>query len=850
MVTVIYILVALVSCIGLALLMLLASQAYNMNKGKKLVKNNPNHRSLSDILIHASVVDDGIIACKNGSFMASWIYSCGDNESSTVEEREALSYQFNNVFSTFSSGHMLHFDAIRKSANDYPSRSHSHFPDRISAGIEEERRDLFQSIGTMYEGYFVVTLTWMPASRGTQKLADMMFDDDALETKTDEEITQGVVEQFKRQCSNFESRVSSFVSLKRLKTRQETNEDGSITTFDDLLAWVNYCVTGDDHPIVLPKNPMYIDRIIANKEMHGGVVPKIGDKYVRVVAIDSFPLESTPGMLSALSELTSSYRWSNRFIFLDENQSVALLNKYRRFWNQKVRGFLSQIFNINTSQIDHDAASMVNDADEAISELKSNLTVGGYYTGVIILHDDDRRRIDENARLVSKAITKLGFGSRIEELNAMEAFFGSLPAHGRENVRRPLINAFNFADFIPSSTIWCGANYAPCDFYPPSSPALMSCVTHGHTPFRLNLHHGDIGHTLMIGPTGSGKSTHLALIAAQFLRYRGATVFAFDKGNSLFPLTKAVGGNHFEIGDDDSLHFMPLAKLDTKQDRAWAADWIETILSLNNLQLNPERRNAISQALISMNESDSKTITDFKIMVQDNQIRQAINQYTDDGDACSYLDASDENVRLSNFNTFEIEELMNQGEKYLIPVLLYLFRMIERSLKGQPAMIILDEAWLMLAHPVFSEKIREWLKVMRKNNCAVVLSTQSISDLAQSTLFDVVVESAKTKIFLANPSARDESHTDMYRRMGLNSRQIDIIAAAVPKRQYYYVSVEGRRLYELALGAFALAFTGASDKESIQSIKDLIKSNPDNWTEIWAEIKRAPLYMNHQEIRI
>ena len=176
---------------------------------------------------------------------------------------------------------------------------------------------------------------------------------------------------------------------------------------------------------------------------------------------------------------------------------------------------------------------------------------------------------------------------------------------------------------------------------------------------------------------------------------------------------------------------------------------------------------------------------------------------------------------------------MNLGEKYALPVLLYLFRRIERSLHGQPAAIILDEAWLMLGHPVFREKIREWLKVMRKANCMVIMATQSLSDAARSGILDVIVESTATKLFLPNVYARDEETARLYARMGLNKRQIEILAAAIPKRQYYYVSEQGRRLFELALGPLALSFVGATDKESIATIRGLEARLGDRWVPEW-----------------
>jgi type IV secretory pathway VirB4 component len=285
---------------------------------------------------------------------------------------------------------------------------------------------------------------------------------------------------------------------------------------------------------MLPSNPMYLDAVIGGQELWGGVVPKIGRKFVQVVAIEGFPLESTPGVLTALAELPSEYRWSSRFIFMDQHEAVKHLDKFRKKWKQKIRGFFDQVFNTNTGSIDQDALSMVGDAEAAIAEVNSGLVAAGYYTSVVVLMDEDRERLAASARLVEKAINRLAFAARIETINTLDAYLGSLPGHGVENVRRPLINTMNLADLLPTSSIWTGSATAPCPMYPPLSPALMHCVTVGATPFRLNLHVRDLGHTFMFGPTGAGKSTHLGIIAAQLRRYAGMSIYAFDKGMSMY----------------------------------------------------------------------------------------------------------------------------------------------------------------------------------------------------------------------------------------------------------------------------------------------------------------------------
>lgn len=822
--------------LGCLLMLILLSRIKSVDNQAKLNKHRSTSAGFADLLNYAAMVDDGVIVGKNGSFMAAFLYKGDDNASSTDDQRELVSLRINQAFSGLGNGWMIHVDATRRDAPKYPDPSESHFPDPISRLVDEERRELFGKIGTMYEGYFVVTITWFPPALLQSKFVELMFDDDEP-PPNHKQRTYGLIEQFKREIVSIESRLSSAIQLTRLKSHTIVREDGSTITNDDFLAWLNYCITGRSHPMVLPSNPMYLDNILASQEFWGGVVPKIGNKFIQVVAIEGFPLESSPGLLTMLSELPCEYRWSSRFIFIDQHEALKMLEKFRKKWKQKVRGFFDQVFNTAGGKVDHDALSMVQDADSAVAEVSSGLVAMGYYTSVVVLMDEDRSRLGESARKVEKAVNRLGFAARIETINTIDAYLGSLPGHGVENVRRPLINTLNLADLLPTSSIWTGDEHCPCPLYPANSPALLQAVTNGATPFRLNLHIRDLGHSIMLGPTRAGKSTHLGLIALQALRYEGMTVFAFDKGMSMYPVTKAVNGVHFSVASDESdLAFCPLQFLETKGDRAWAMDWIDTLLALNGVNTTAEQRNEIANAVLSMHQSGAKTLSELTTTIQDNVMREALKQYTVDGSMGHLLDAEHDGLSFSdtNFFTFEIEELMNLGEKYALPVLLYLFRRIEKRLQGQPALIPLDEAWIMLGHPVFKEKIRDWLKAFAKKNCSLLMSTQSLSDAVNSGIFDVITESTATKIFLPNPNAREDQTASLYRQMGLNPKQIEIISSAVKKRQYYCVSEAGRRLYELALGPVALAFVGATDLDSIAEIKTLEKTSKD-WRADWLE---------------
>ncbi|WP_335928940.1 helicase HerA domain-containing protein, partial [Vibrio parahaemolyticus] len=175
----------------------------------------------------------------------------------------------------------------------------------------------------------------------------------------------------------------------------------------------------------------------------------------------------------------------------------------------------------------------------------------------------------------------------VESLNATEALLGTLPSDSLYNIRRPLLSTLNLCHLLPIASIWTGEAHCPCPFYPVASPPMMMCTATGNTPFRLNLHVDDVGHTLIFGPTGAGKSTLLAMLVAQMHRYHNARVFAFDKKYSMFAMSQ-LGGLHLDIGSVGSREapaFAPLADLDS--DFEWCCEYIEQLLVLQGETVTP-----------------------------------------------------------------------------------------------------------------------------------------------------------------------------------------------------------------------------------------------------------------------
>ena len=306
---------------------------------------------------------------------------------------------------------------------------------------------------------------------------------------------------------------------------------------DELVNYLSFAVTGYLAPLNVPPCAMYLDAWLGGQELYTGDTPKMGPHFIAAVAIEGFPAESCPSILAHLETLAIQFRFSQRFIPLDAHEAMGILRASHRKWKQRTRGFFSSgVQDARRHGQRGCRARMAEEAEHAITDASSNLVVFGYYTPVLILMGESRETIQDEARIISRELRRFGFASRIETVNTLEAFLGSVPGHTVPNVRRPLLHSLNFADFMPASSTWPGLAACPSPLFPPKSPPLLYGATSGSTPFRLNLHVGDVGHTLIFGPTGAGKSTLLALIAAQFRRYKDARITAFDKGRSLFAL--------------------------------------------------------------------------------------------------------------------------------------------------------------------------------------------------------------------------------------------------------------------------------------------------------------------------
>jgi type IV secretion system protein VirB4 len=784
-------------------------------------------RQLADFLPWAALIAPGVVLNKDGAFQRTARFRGPDLDSATTTELVATAGRLNNALRRLGSGWTVLVEAQRNPAVAYPT---SAFPDPVSALIEEERRADFLAEGAHFESAYFLSLVWLPPAEDRGWVDGWLFE--GRETRGVD--WRGQIHAFIDRTDRLLSLVEGFMPEAHWMSDEET------------LTYLHATVSTKRQSVRVPETPMHLDALLADQPLTAGLSPRLGGAHLRTLTVIGFPTATWPGLLDDLNRLPFPYRWTTRAICLDKTDAARLLGRIRRQWFSKrksVAAILKEVMtNEATALLDSDAGNKARDADEALQDLGADGVGYALVTTTITLWDPAPAAADVKAGLVEKIIQGRDFTCMTEGLNSVEAWLGSLPGQVYANVRTPPISTLNLAHLMPLSAIWAGP--AANDHL--DGPPLFFARTEGSTPFRFSNHVGDVGHTLIVGPTGAGKSVLLALMALSFRRYPCAQIFAFDFGGSIRAAALAMGGDFHDLGaalsgDGQTLALQPLEQIDDPGERAWASGWLADLYRREGVEITPDIKDQIWSALTNLASAPTseRTLSGFAALVQSNALKRAIAPFTLDGPWGRLLDGDFEHLGVAPVQAFETEGLIGSGTASV--VLAHLFHRIEARLDGRPSLVIIDEGWLALDDRGFGSQLREWLKTLRKKNASVIFATQSLADIESSEIAAAIVESCHTRVFLPNDRALEPQIQALYRRFGLNARQIEILSQAIPKRDYYCQSRRGNRLFELGLGPVALAFCAASSATDQAAIAALFAEHgPDGFAAAWLRHRRLP----------
>ena len=772
---------------------------------------------LSSYIPWICLIDKGVVLNKNGTLQKTLKYRGYDLDSSTVYELKNINAKLNDVIKRLGQGWSLNVEARRKRCTDYIEAEN----EILAIDIIEKERKLNFLENEHFESEYYLTIVQLIPTDNSKKVGEIF-----LEYAKKSEILDKTLENFNKE---FKKILNLFKEIFLEVTELDDEET---------YTYLHSCVSTKTDKVVVPEIPYAMANYLCDSDLVGGLKPKLRGKEIRCISIQGFPNYTVPGFFDVLNRLNIPYRWITRFLMLSKLEALSKMEKkYKNIFSQRLSLFQRVYAELtgekeeNSRKLNEDALNKANEVRTQIALTAGDYVSQGFYTCTLIVDGDSIDEVEERVDIISKTINNMGFITIEESINSVEAFLGSVPGNITNNIRMPILNTITLSHLLPISSVWGGDSWNKHL----NAPPLIYTKTKGSTPFRFNIHIEDIGHSAIVGPTGYGKSVLLGLIASSFMKYKDSRVYFFDKDASSRVLTYAVGGEFHDLGNDE-LSFQPLANIEIVEEKEWAYGWILEILEQENVKVSPTQKEKIWKALDNLAKTpiELRTISNFYTSVNDREIKEALIPYKIGGALGRYFDSDKDTLNFSRWQVFEMNQVIN-NKKGITPLLSYIFRRIENSLDGSPYIIILDECWMFFDSPIFAAKIREWLKVLRKKNCSVIFATQELGDILNSKLFTTVLDACQTKVFLPNPNAFADNYIPIYEKFGLNKTEIEIISKATKKKEYYYKSTKGSRLFELDLKEKTLSLIASSDLAKQNKAKELkeIYRNANDFTREW-----------------
>jgi type IV secretion system protein TrbE len=781
-------------------------------------------KQLSDYLTYAALPFEkhqNVMANKDGSYSCFIRYRGPDVSSRTDSEMNVFYAQMNDVLMRLEdeqgSAWCEHWDMIRHEITAYDMVEWNNIGSHL---FDMERYAHATKLGSQYESEYTLTLTFLPPSDRMSMIESLLEEPDENETDEDRQVERQV-----SALDFFVRRIDEMVDL--LKSRMGK---GSVRFLygGEILSYISETLTLTRQKVELPEVPMFLDSMLATREIWPGTTLGIGyeedasgkpvpEQYIAVVGVKKWPKTTEGGFIDVLNSLNIPYRWTTRAIPLSYQTSLEVTTDFMDKWASQRKGIKSvmaeHIFRTPTEREDASAVANYEDAKEAVGEVARGHVKMAYTTPTITVWGNTKKEATDKAKAVVAILNAAKFHAFTEKFNAFEAWLGSLPGQGYPNIRQAPINSLNLAHIAPITGVWAGFEW--CEHL--KGPPLMRCFTDGSTPFRLSFYHGDVGHAKIIGPNGKGKSVLLSSVCYQFFRYPEARIFVFDKDRSIRACALMCGGKFHDFGERKTgkgVGLQPLANIHLPEKKAWARDWLIDIYLSQGIDMTPEKKDNVSQMLESMSKGPAheRNLSIFSARMK-GELKTALNDFVKDGPYAHLLDSDVNSLEPHHFHAFEMGAIMKS--KALVPVLTCLFDWIDDQIKQRekdapPTLIILDESWTYLDNTTFSIKLKEWLKTVRKFNVSVIFATQSIGDTKGSTIEDAADDNIESTVWLPNSSALNDDTYKKYAAKGLNEKQITNIAHAVEKRQYWYQSSAGDRMFDLGLAELGVALAGSS----------------------------------------
>ncbi len=601
----------------------------------------------------------------------------------------------------------------------------------------------------------------------------------------------------------------------------EVNENGAYSAILEFLGKIVNC--GMSSTMFVPRTN--IDHYLPNHRLYFGlksieVTGGTGSRYAGIVSVKEYGPSTSAGHLDQLLKMPFEFIMSQSFVFTNRQVAITQMQLQQNRMIQAQDKAISQIYEISQA------------LDMAMS---GNIAFGEHHLTVLCL-EDSPKALENSLSMMVVEFANRGINAVREKINMEPCFWGQLPGNYDYLARKSVINTLNLAAFASMHNYPLGKEKG--NFW---GDAVTVFNTTSGTPYFFNFHLRDVGHTLIIGPTGSGKTVLMNFLCAQAQKFK-CRMFFFDKDHGAEIFIRALGGVYNVVDPGNKGGLNPLQLEDTGENRNFLLDWLKLLVSSNNEVITAEDVALLNLAIngnykLAKKDRTLRNIAPFLGIEGGNSLATRLATWHSNGAKAKVFDNEVDNIDLTSSKIFgfEMSELL-KDPVVLGPALSYLFHRISLSLDGTPTMIILDEAWALIDNPIFAPKIKDWLKVLRKLNTFVIFATQSVEDASKSQISDTLIQQTATQIFLPNLKA-----TSVYRDVFmLSEREHTLIKTTDPGSRFFLlkqgVNAVVAKVDLSGLDNIINVLSGRS--ETVLLLKEIraeVGDNPDDWLPIFYE---------------
>jgi type IV secretion system protein VirB4 len=534
-----------------------------------------------------------------------------------------------------------------------------------------------------------------------------------------------------------------------------------------------------------PQSTQYLDFQVVNSNIEAERDHlRVGDHFVRILTMKEAIAETRPLVLDRLFKIEGNFYVVTEWTPLSMAKARKEVDKRRRHFNMSKSGFVSQIGSdpAKTNQrdvlIDESKQADIENLGECLRALGDGQTLGDFSL-TVVLYSTDLQTINQEMGEFTGVFTNADGALFTETYNQLNALFATVPGNYAQNLRKMYLLNSNYADLSFLFTIHPGEKTNPHL----RSEYLAVLETDNATPYYLNLHNGEVAHTLILGMTGSGKSFLCNFLLTNAQKYRPQT-YIFDIGGSFQSLTEIFGGTYLNVGQESrDFTINPFSLPESKENLQFLFSFFRVLIEGNDkryrLDFKEERKlwEAIERMYVVAPEQ--RTLSTFSQII--GELKERLHRWSKEGQYGFLFDNVEDTLSFSKFQTFNFAG-WGDAPEVLEPLLFYVLHRASNEIANPEKLatfktFLLDEAWLFIKNETIRTYIVAAQKTWRKHNAAMILATQSIKELEESGMLAVVAESCPTKIFLANPEMNRQVYREAFH---LNDTELDIIADLIP----------------------------------------------------------------------